>query len=241
MRAEFPPERIRAIRQNPEQLWCTVVTPGTSLPPAAKLRNGGAIVPLYRVVTLEDSEGNVLEVRRERVNDVRQGELYPACITVLRIDRNVAIVDFTRDIALACGFRTTEELRTAWLAKHPRSPLCHLVHFSVGDVRDRPNYLQWTGRGDDYTSIRARALDHLESLNREQVEALVNDNRQKDVAVAAKTSTRLRENESLAQRVARLQRARDRFGDEVYRALRPNLRVIDQRLKRAEKRQEDDG
>lgn len=223
------------MRQRPGEVYCVIVTPGEHLPSDSRVRER-PLRPLVREFVAHDADGNEVETRRERVRDVVDGELRPAVITVLDVERNVAVVEVGREVASACGYKTAEGLRDAWFARHPRSPLCTVVSFALGDVRDRPLFLNWTGRaGGDYTLNRSRAIDDAEALTPEQLAALSSWNKQKDQARRA-TSARSLASETLAQRWERLVRATEQIGGEAARAIRPHRRVLEQRLKRSEGR-----
>jgi uncharacterized protein YicC (UPF0701 family) len=88
----------------------------------------------------------------------------------------------------------------------------------------------------DFTRNSNRALDRdAPTLTREEVEALGHVAHQKDDGRRAETSRALAL-ETPSERLARLTRAVERMGAEARTAIRPHLRVIEQRIQRAERR-----
>jgi hypothetical protein len=84
----------------------------------------------------------------------------PAKITIQAVQKKVIVDKLTDLDAHACGYKTTQGLQDAWLAKHPRTPLVHIIRFAIGDVRDRDQFMQYGGlAGGDYTMSPSRALD----------------------------------------------------------------------------------
>ncbi len=180
--------------------------------------------------------------RSARVNDVGDGgELVPAVLTVLAVEPvDVYATDgeqrLTLEIAIACGYRTTQALRDAWRSRHPRTPLAHVVSFGFGDLRDKPRFLTSTramvaGRIGDYTSNLGIAIDDAEALTEVEYAALSASNRQKDVRRDATRAAALAA-VPIEERVAAIERA----GDEVAALVRDELRAIEERTVRAERK-----
>ena len=231
----FDTEAVRQTHQGNIHAWLesihSTVRPGT-------------VCNWRKEFVIHDADGNPIGKKRDYVFTVTNGERRPVKLTITAVDKLDLEAakdtdDFlcpTIEMARACGHTTVTSLRNSWLSKHPRSPLVQLVWFVVGDVRDRPLFLGWTGRaGGDYVRTPSRAMDQAEALTPEQLAQLANWAQQRDIARRARISQDLA-NETLAQRVKRLESARERLGDEAYRAIRQNLRVISQRVERAEKR-----
>lgn len=231
------PERVAGLRTRSADVHADLVLPSLGLPSNSDLQAGGALRFFVREFTAHDADGEAIGVRRERVNDVDlDGELCPAMITILDVRRGVLVVELDEEDAKACGYRTAARLRMAWGDRHPRSLSCSVVSFMLGDVRDRPIFLQWSGRaGGDYTMSPSRALDDAEALTQEQMAALANWNRQKDEGKRARASRELAA-ETPSQRWKRLQRVVALLGEDAARAIRQEQRIIDQRLSRAERR-----
>jgi hypothetical protein len=244
----FAPERIRAMRQRPTAVYLALVRTSEEFPSDVIERQ--PLRGLFRESVLRDDDGNVLGVTRERVNDVDEdGELRPAVITVLSVERNVEVAEIAQTTAIACGYKTTDELQNAWFGRHPRSPTCHLVTFALGDVRDKPRFLTSTsvmrwGPGKkggsplgDYTTNPRQAADDAEALTDEQYATMAAHNRQKDAARSARTAEELAK-DRYSVRLARILAMAERIGTEAEQAIRPNVRKIAQRVSRAENRRE---
>ena len=199
---------------------------------------------LYREFPLHDGNNQKIGTKRERVQDVGLGgDLRPARLTVLLVE----LVDVHAagdqppldgykplDIvaARACGFRTPALLREDWKLKHPKADTAQLVWFSLGDVRDRDRYLQrWIWKGGDYTQDRHSAVDDLPALSPEELAEVAANNHQRQTARVVETQLRLAE-ETLAQRVARLENA----GDQMRREIKQELRIIAERAKRGKRK-----
>jgi ribosome modulation factor len=145
---------------------------------------------LRREVIEYDETGQQTGIRRETVKRTAfLGEKQvPHVLTILSV-RQVAIAQgldngITLKDARACGFRTTTELRSDWLSRHPRQPLAQLVGFALGDIRDRPRFIAWTGGFGDYTGSRHLAADENEALSAEDLNRLIA--KQKDILANAK-------------------------------------------------------
>lgn len=157
-------------------------------------------------------------------------------VTLVRVEK-LFVADITMEIARACGYKTSDDLREKWTDRHPRSDLAAVVWFALGDWRDRDVFLNWTGRaGGDYTRNSRRSMDpDAPALSREQIEALSEVNRQKDDGRRAQASADLA-SESPSERLNRLSKATERLGIAARREIRQELRIIEQRLQRAERR-----
>ncbi len=250
-------ERVRILRQAPHgTVFRQVVRTGASVPADSQLHRGGVLRPLRREFVVHDQYGDAVEIRRDKVRDVgSDGETKDAVITVLAVERNVPVDELDLAVARSCGFRTAAGLREAWYARHPRSPLCHVVTFAVGDVRDRPRFLTSTrsmrwGPGKkggsplgDYCGTQRQASDDAEALSDAEMGALVGWNRQKDEAARARASAALAA-ESPSQRLLRIERYIEDLaataGEEAARlaraTVRQELRIVRQRLDQAERR-----
>jgi hypothetical protein len=228
------------VRLHQRKQWGLLDVPSCNAQP-------GRLYAFRREYITHDEEGNETGKARSAVT-VRVGEEnVPQRLTVLDAEIVYVFEDeqlgdlphprLSLQMAQICGYKTVQTLRESWLAKHPRSPLAKLIYVALGDVRDRPIFLNWTGgAGGDYTRSRHRAMDDAEALTREQMRALAGWNKSKDEARRAKAAARLREDETLAQRVRRLESARERLGEEAAKAIRQHLRVVTQRVDRAEGR-----
>lgn len=134
----------------------------TLVPVTERIRVGGVRVLRRRVPAprLRFSDGSsVKSVRPGRVEVVEEqlpgGDRVAVAVTVLLVlDVDVAELDFAQ--AKACGYRTVEGLRAAWLAEHRRAPLARLVRFALGDLRDVPRLV--SAGWPDYTSDASRAM-----------------------------------------------------------------------------------
>ena len=212
----------------------------------------GRLVALRREYIAHDADGAVTGTIREAVT-VKVGEdNITQHLTILDVETVAVFGDMpleddvvlTLQMARACGVRTVDGLRDTWTHRHPRSPRAQMVWFALGDVRDQPLFLQYSGlAGGDYTRNRHRALDEAEALTREQMAALVSVNLQRDLGRRAKASAALA-NETPSQRLTRInatiERLRQQLGDGIAhmaeKEIRQELRIVQQRLDRAERR-----
>ena len=95
--------------------------------------------------------------RTEIVSDTTPGgERIAVQFTVLAV-KDLTIDALTFQNARACGHRTTDQLRTEWRSKHPRTSDARLISFLLGDVRDLPTFLARTP-APDYTHDPSRAM-----------------------------------------------------------------------------------
>jgi hypothetical protein len=215
----FTPEEVRAIRQG--KRTAALVTPSEKLKP-------GRLRRLRRIVITEDGE-----IIREQVSEPnRDGDMRAVMLTILSVEP-LDIDEIDLRTAQACGYRTASGCKDAWIAKHPKSPRALLVHFAVGDLRDRDRYIAFTGRaGGDYTMNRHRSSDaDAPALSQEQMDDLASRNRQKDARRQVDRQARSDEM-SLAERMRRLESAPERIAAQVRR----ELRVVTDRIDRGERR-----
>lgn len=219
----FSVEQVRAIRQGKKS--------ATLLPVTARLRPGSVRI-LRRRVSLEEEGGSTSTVV-ETVTDPRPepGAREPVLITVLAV-RDLELEQLTFAEARACGYRTVAGVRDAWLREHPRSPLARLVRFALGDLRNTPRLLAPTGAGFDYTGDPHRAMpDEPEALSAAELARIAAVNGQSYLRHRAEQEIELRA-KPVAQRIERIQQASARMHIDVRR----EMRVIEQRIARAERR-----
>lgn len=116
---------------------------------------------LWRRYRILDDEGVVIGHKSGVVYETPEGEAArPAKVTIRDVQTKTPLDKLTDADARSCGYETADALRDAWKQKHPRTPLVHVVRFTLGDVRDRDQFLQYGGlAGGDYTMSPSRALD----------------------------------------------------------------------------------
>jgi hypothetical protein len=84
----------------------------------------------------------------------------PVKVTITAVQTKTPVDKLTDTDAHCCGYQTADALRDSWRTKHPRTPIVHVVRFTIGDVRDLDSFLQYGGlAGGDYTHSPSRALD----------------------------------------------------------------------------------
>lgn len=89
---------------------------------------------IYRATIKRDEDGKVIGTEIERLDEV-----------IIVHDIEMLMVDsFTHAHAVACGVKRAPDLREAWLAAHPKSPVCQLLRFTYGDPREHPRFLAST-------------------------------------------------------------------------------------------------
>lgn len=240
-------ERNSYLQERPGQTHAAAVPPSWLSPGLVKAVGRGEkrLQTLYKEFVAHDEDG--ASIGRERV---------PACqITLLSVETQ-DITEFGLDTARDCGYTTVQGFRTAWLDRHPRSPLATVVWFAIGDWRDRDLFLAWSGRraganDKGYTLSAGMAMDRDAPVPDEIVAVYASHNRQKDEAQRAKLSAALA-TETPAQRWARveayIEHLRTRVGEgaarEMESVIRPHRRIIEQRIIReytARKRRENPG
>lgn len=181
---------------------------------------------LWKEHVIHDADGRAVGKRRDRVG----------LITIVEVE--VAdVLDFGLTVARGCGHKTVQDFRDEWQVRHPRSDRAIVIWFALGDWRDRDLFMNWSGRGGgDFTRNARRAMDpDAPVLTREQIETLSSANRQKDDGRRANASAILAA-ETPSQRLRRLDLVVARYGADARHAIRQELRIIEQRVKRAEKR-----
>lgn len=190
---------------------------------------------LWKEHSTTDEDGRKVGKRRERVGIVTL--LRAEYAEVPNLDLGMYDAAYWLDVARGCGHKTVSEWSAEWDARHPRSPRAVIVWFALGDWRDQDLFMNWSGRaGGDFIRNSRRAMDpDAPVLTREQIEALSSVNRQKDEGRRAQTSAALA-TETPSQRLKRLDAATARIGDEARRAIRQELRIIEQRVRRGEGR-----
>lgn len=181
---------------------------------------------LWKESVVTNDDGEVIGHRRDEAGTV----------TLLRVDFS-DVIALTYEVARGCGHKTVTDLQEVWFERHPRSPRVAVVWFALGDWRDRNIYLNWTGRGGgDYTKNASRAMDRdAPALTDEEMAQLSSVNRQKDEGRRARVAAALAA-ETPSQRVQRLNQATARLGAAARREIRQELRIIEQRVTRLEKR-----
>jgi hypothetical protein len=85
----------------------------------------------------------------------RDGDRVPVLVTVLAV-QDVDVGALTLQMARACGWRTSGQLRAAWAFEHPRMTRARLVSFALGDTRDAPVLI--SAGWPDYTHDPGRAM-----------------------------------------------------------------------------------
>lgn len=197
----------------------------------------GALRALIREVTVKKSA--TPELRREVVRDDKQPGQHEGPIVWLAIIAVDAIdvsavrgpEALTLPRARACGYRTPNALREAWRIRYPRISRAQLAWFMLGALRDQPVYLQWSGRGGgDYTHSGG-ILDAGEVLDHVHVSNFALNNSQKDHLRRIELEQEL-DDRSLAERVARIERAHP----ALRREIRHELMIVQQRVTRAERK-----
>lgn len=116
----------------------------------------GSVRRLRQRYVRHDEDGAVAGIATEQL---------PFVLTILgtRISP-VQLLDV--NVARVCGYRTRDLLLSAWRERFPRMDVAQVVSFSLGDLRDRSRYLNWTGgAGGDYTYNPQRAMDELEVVD----------------------------------------------------------------------------
>lgn len=204
----------------------------TLLPVRYRVR-AGIVRPLRRRVTIEVEDGSrstVLQTVSEPGRD--PGEREPVLLTILAV-RVVDVEQLALLDARPCGYRTATALRDAWRQAHPLSPHARLVQFALGDLRDNPRLLAWTGVGYDYTSTpwKAAITAEPEALTPAELERAALLNGQTFIRRRAELSNALG-SQTAAQRMQRIEQASERMRVDI----RSELRIIEQRILRAEKR-----
>ncbi len=215
----FTAEQVRAIRQG--KVTATLVSRHEPLEP-------GSVRPLRRRRPCRCGEAVVVE----QVFDVRpHDERVQVLLTILEV-RDLELASLTVTDARLCGYRTATELRDAWRAEHPRTDLVRLVTFGLGDLRDRPRFLTSFPAFSDYTQSPSEATPREpEALSEDQLSHYASINGQRFAASKAEFAARLAAR-PLPERLHMIEGAADRF----RLGLRKELRIIEQRLERAEKR-----
>lgn len=221
-------ERNSQIQARSDQTHAEITLPTSISPSTIKAVDRGEkkLQTLWKEHVAHDPDGLPIGRPRELVGTV----------TLIRVEV-LYVADLTLEIASACGYKTSQDLREKWTDRHPRSPRAAIVWFALGDWRDRDVFMNWTGRaGGDYTANARRAMDSdAPVLSREEIDALSKVNRQKDDVRRAQASAALAA-ETPSERLKRVKRETERLGDEARRAIRQEIRIITQRLERAERR-----
>jgi hypothetical protein len=233
----FSPERIKYMRARPLQLHATVLA-HSERPRVNTLRN------LYREYVTHDEDGREIGRTRETVNDPGlNGEQVQVVVTVRYVDQldMYEAKGLTLQFSKACGYRTASDLRTAWIASHPRSPLAQGVYFILGDWRDRDLFLvstrrmRWAagkagGPQGDYSSTRKEGDDEVSALTPEQYRVAATHARQKDLARVAAVQRSLQD----ATEAERLARA-SAVAEEMRLNIRQELAIVADRTQRLER------
>jgi hypothetical protein len=157
------------------------------------------------------------------------GDRTAVVLTVLAV-RDLEVVTLGFPEARACGLRTPAALQASWRRDHPRADFARFVRFTLGDVRDVPRFV--SAGWPDYTSDPSRAmLGEPEAISPRDTAIFAAMNGQSYLRgradLAAKLSTR-----RLSQRLAAIEAAARDGGLDV----RAELRIIEQRMQRAERR-----
>lgn len=220
-------ERNRYLKERPDQTHAELVLP-------SHVPREGSLQRLWKEVVLRDEDNVVAGKRRELAGKV----------TILRTQSPVFFFDVPLDVATTCGFKTTQALQESWVSRHPRAQHVGVVWFVLGDWRDKDTYLNWTGRGGgDYTNNRLRSMDPEAPVPEEIAEGYAVTARQGDEGRRAAAALALA-SETPSERLRRLHRyveyLRATVGEEAarqtYNEIRQHIRVVEQRVKRAEKR-----
>lgn len=220
-------ERNRHLQSHPNQAHAELVLPSA-------VPKEGSIQRLWKEYPERNEDNEVIGKRREKAG----------IVTILHTESPVFFFDISLDVAQTCGFKTTQALQEFWVSKHPRAERAGIVWYVLGDWRDRDRYLNWTGKaGGDYITTRHRSMDPEAPVPAEIVEGYALQARQRDEARRAQAALALA-SETPSQRLLRLQRyiehLRVTVGEDAARAtqsaIRQHMRVVEQRIKRAEGR-----
>lgn len=155
----------------------------------------------------------------------------PVLLTILAVEER-DLGELTLSDARVCGYRTVSGLRDGWRAEHPRTWLVQLVAFGLGDLRDRPRYLSSLPMISDYTlNGRDAAPGEPEALSDKELTIYAAINGQRYARARAELATKLAMR-SASHRLAIVEAAAARTRADVRR----ELRIIEQRVERAERR-----
>lgn len=169
----FTREQVALVRAG--RITATII-PATRTPPRPD-----TIQPLWRRHTRHDENNTPIDTISEIVYDV-QGDRpdEPIRLTIQAV-KTTGIEFVDQSDAHACGYKTANALRDAWLAEHPRTFMIRVVRFTVGDLRDKGRWIGWTGRaGGDYTTNPRRAADDAEALQASDVALFAKQAREQD-------------------------------------------------------------
>ncbi len=220
-------ERNRFLQARRDQTHAELLLP-------SQIPREGSLQRLWKEYLTHDEDQQVVGRQREKAGE----------ITIVRTEGPVPYSEVTYHTALSCGFKTTQALQENWVVIHPRSQELGIVWFVLGDWRDRDLFMSWTGRGgSDFTSNPSRSLDPDAPVPEEIAENYAYQGRQRDEARRAAASLAMA-TETPSERLKRLQRyiehLRVTVGEEAARqassAIRQHIRVVEQRVKRAEGR-----
>lgn len=220
-------ERNRHLQAHTDRTHAEIVLP-------SQVPREGSLQRLWKEHVVHDEDQKVIGKAREPAGKV----------TILRTLSPVLYVEVDLSTAVTCGFKTTQGLQESWVVLHPRAQFVGVVWFVLGDWRDQSRYLNFTGSGGgDYTSNRSRAMDPDAPVPDDVAEDFVSQNRQKDEARRAAAAIVIA-SETYSERLRRLNRyieqLRVTVGEEAarqaYSSIRQHIRVVEQRVTRAEKR-----
>lgn len=198
----------------------------------------GRVTPMMKRFQRHDADGEPLDWTTEPVEDVSgDGDRWPVLLTVLSV-RGVWVGDLTQKDAEACGYRSAATLREAWDAEglvRSTEVTARLVHFTIGDIRDRDRYLARPGAANgDYTQNRHRAIDDLPALPFEQLAPITKLARETDRLRCQEPEQLLRDGLIRQLEAYELaERKPSRHVQSAIRAIRHQVRSLDRRLNEA--------
>lgn len=223
----FSRDEVAAIRSGKQT---ATLTPTTSNLKAGSIRR------LRRRYTPHDQDGNPLNPITETVCDLIDGDRKPIVITILATT-DLNLTDLKQADATACGYKTLTGLKDAWKQRHRNTDTAKLVRFAIGDLRDRDQFLNWSGRpGGDYTTVSARANDrNAPVLTQAQLAPITKAARERDRARSRDPIQRERDQivKALDNISEILERHPSRDMRRAVRELRHDLAKLDRKLKAA--------
>lgn len=220
----FTVDQVRSIRQG--TVTAALVSRHEKLKP-------GVVRPLRRRFIRHDENGDPLDTVTETVTDPipHTAERVPVILTILDV-RDLELPELTLLEAKACGYRTVTGLIGSWRAQHPRVDLIRFARFALGDLRDRHRFLSAIPFHTDYTSSAHEAAPgEPEALSEQDTAIFAAINGQRYARQRADIANRLAMR-GMAQRLAAIEAAAAAGTIDA----RPELRIIEQRLARAERR-----
>lgn len=220
----FPAEGLRLVRQG--KAGTILVKPSDNLRPMSVVRVRQSTVdekgnrgskPVHRVID------------EERVSEVA---------TIFAVEERVVVssrrgkANITLKDARACGYRTTEELVTAWKAEYPILKEAAYVVLRIGDHLDHFHGLRaQMGSRDDYTASPALAIrGEGEALRPDEYSALGMTARQTTAHRKANTAAKLA-SQPMHLRIAAIERA----GDDMRAEIRSELYILGQQATKGAK------